>query len=90
MARILEKDLLAGALLAEVVRQHLEIRLSPVFVDAVLIVADDICEMFDIETLFPEKKYTATHCLKSVSLPGCILHSVMLNLTTIQPAATKL
>ncbi|HCR1909587.1 TPA: hypothetical protein ONC18_002270 [Enterobacter kobei] len=54
MTRTLEKDFLAGALLAEVVRQHPEIRLSPTFVDAVLIVAADICGLFELETQQPE------------------------------------
>ncbi|EKS7425963.1 hypothetical protein QCK43_000697 [Enterobacter cancerogenus] len=49
MARTLEKDFLAGALLAEVVRQHPEIRLSPAFVDAVLSAAHDITIVFEIE-----------------------------------------
>ncbi|WP_137271972.1 hypothetical protein [Enterobacter cancerogenus] len=55
MSRTLEKDFLAGALLAEVVRQHPEIRLSPAFVDAVLIAANDICGLFNLETQLPEK-----------------------------------
>ncbi|MFK3911349.1 hypothetical protein ACI2JI_04605 [Enterobacter cancerogenus] len=49
MTRTLEKDFLAGALLAEVVRQHPEIRLSPAFVDAVLLAANDISILFGIE-----------------------------------------
>lgn len=55
MQRTLKKDFLVGALLAEVVRQHPEIRLSPAFVDAVLIATDDICGLFDLETQLPEK-----------------------------------
>lgn len=55
MTRTLEKDFLAGALLAEVVRQHPEIRLSPAFVDAVLNATDEICGLFDLETQPPEK-----------------------------------
>lgn len=55
MKRTLEKDFLVGAVLAEVARQHPEIRLSPAFVDAVLIATDDICGLFDLETQLPEK-----------------------------------
>lgn len=55
MTRTLEKDFLVGAMLAEIVRQHPEIRLSPAFVDAVVIAADDICGLFDREPLLPEK-----------------------------------
>lgn len=56
MTRILEKDLVAGALLSEVVRQHPEIRLSSEFVKAVLAAADNICEVFVSETKAVHKK----------------------------------
>jgi hypothetical protein len=50
MKRILEK-----VFLAEVVRQHPEIRPGTAFVDAVLIATDEICIFFDLETELPEK-----------------------------------
>ncbi|UQY42636.1 hypothetical protein M1E08_08730 [Erwinia sp. PK3-005] len=46
MALALKKDLLVGAVLVEVLRQHPEIELPGTFVDAVIEMSTALCEKF--------------------------------------------
>lgn len=46
MALALKKDLLVGAVLVEILRQHPEINLSGDFVDAVIKMSDALCQQF--------------------------------------------
>jgi hypothetical protein len=46
MALALKKDLLVGAVLVEILRQHPEINLPGDFVDAVIEMSNALCERF--------------------------------------------
>ncbi|MBS6059899.1 MAG: hypothetical protein E6X23_17990 [Mixta calida] len=50
MSLALEQDLLVGAVLVEILRQHPEIKLNSEFVDAVVVMSERLCEIFPLET----------------------------------------
>lgn len=57
MAMVLKKDFIAGALLAEIVRQYPGITLHQDFINDILDKADEICDLFTLGVEEPGKTH---------------------------------
>lgn len=50
MSLALEQDLLVGAVLVEIIRQHPKIKLNSEFVETVVVMSERLCEIMPQET----------------------------------------